>query len=365
MDEQRMTKADMAREWIAKEIRIGNFARGSVLPPERELAVQIGVSYMTLRKAVSALVQEGILERNHGSGTFVCNEIPEQKVQKILGLVQPAWAAPETLDTVMYFSQACEEANWLLKVVNARSWEDRSLLDLWQNCDALALTMIQQAEKMPRILLEKLCSPAKPVVAVCSSAEHIGRDSVYYLNDARMEEPCDRLYELGHRRIFLVDQLVREYGILASIHPSLTGFGQVFRAKYPDVEYNSSMMSLEVPFFQLAHHAIRQAFNERKREIAGYSAVVCPLSFYWAVISGLRDIGFRVPEDMSVLTFGDRQEAEFYCPRPALFSAELKDQAYRALEPIRWRTQNPDEPPRAIQAAVRFSENETFAPARR
>ena len=40
MDEQRMTKADMAREWIAKEIRIGNFARGSVLPPERELAVQ-------------------------------------------------------------------------------------------------------------------------------------------------------------------------------------------------------------------------------------------------------------------------------------------------------------------------------------
>ena len=365
MVKSRLTKADHAREWIAREIRIGNFARGSVLPPERELAVQIGVSYMTLRKAVSALVQEGILERNHGSGTFVCNEIPEQKVQKILGLVQPAWAAPETLDTVMYFSQACEEANWLLKVVNARSWEDRSLLDLWQNCDALALTMIQQAEKMPRILLEKLCSPAKPVVAVCSSAEHIGRDSVYYLNDARMEEPCDRLYELGHRRIFLVDQLVREYGILASIHPSLTGFGQVFRAKYPDVEYNSSMMSLEVPFFQLAHHAIRQAFNERKREIAGYSAVVCPLSFYWAVISGLRDIGFRVPEDMSVLTFGDRQEAEFYCPRPALFSAELKDQAYRALELIRWRTQNPDEPPRAIQAAVRFSENETFAPARR
>ena len=179
------------------------------------------------------------------------------------------------------------------------------------------------------------------------------------------KNPCDRLYELGHRRIFLVDQLVREYGILASIHPSLTGFGQVFRAKYPDVEYNSSMMSLEVPFFQLAHHAIRQAFNERKREIAGYSAVVCPLSFYWAVISGLRDIGYRVPEDMSVLTFGDRQEAEFYCPRPALFSAELKDQAYRALELIRWRTQNPDEPPRAIQAAVRFSENETFAPARR
>ena len=56
MDEQRMTKADMAREWIAKEIRIGNFARGTTLPPEQELADRFGISYMTLRKAVGALV---------------------------------------------------------------------------------------------------------------------------------------------------------------------------------------------------------------------------------------------------------------------------------------------------------------------
>ena len=164
MDKLRLTKADHAREWLAKEIRIGNFARGATLPPEQELAGRLGVSYMTMRKAVGALVDEGLLERVKGSGTFVRNEIPEQKVQKILGLVLPAWGAPENLDTVMHYSQACEENSWLLKVIYVRSWEDGSVYDLWMNCDALVLTVIQELAAMPAFLREKFRASTKPVV---------------------------------------------------------------------------------------------------------------------------------------------------------------------------------------------------------
>ena len=49
MNKLRLTKADHAREWLAKEIRIGNFTRGATLPPEQELAGRLGVSYMTMR----------------------------------------------------------------------------------------------------------------------------------------------------------------------------------------------------------------------------------------------------------------------------------------------------------------------------
>ena len=192
MDKLRLTKADHAREWLAKEIRIGNFTRGATLPPEQELAGRLGVSYMTMRKAVGALVDER-------------NEIPEQKVQKILGLVLPAWGAPENLDTVMHYSQACEENSWLLKVIYVRSWEDGSVYDLWMNCDALVLTVIQELAAMPAFLREKFRASTKPVVVNKGSAREIGRDSVYYVQDRQMELPCDRLYELGHRRILLVD----------------------------------------------------------------------------------------------------------------------------------------------------------------
>lgn len=358
------TKADRTRDWLKREIAIGNFTRGAALPPERELADQIGVSYMTMRKAVGELIKEGLLERNQGSGTFVRNEISEQKVQKVLGLVMPAWSAPENLDTVMHYSKACQDVNWLLKVIYVRSWEDRSILDLFQACDALVMMIIEELSHMPAYLVNKLRTSPKPVAISGGTAEHIGRDSIYYRNDSRMEEPCDRLYQLGHRKIILVDQGTRHEGELRSIHPNLQGFAEIFGWKYPDVEFDTQKMLLEVPFFQQPHYTIRQAFSQKKAELAGYTAVICPLSFFWAVMSGLRDIGLRVPEDISVLTFGDRQETEFYCPRPTVFSVLLKDQANRTFDMIRWRLANPEAPPTNFQTAVQFIEGETVAKAK-
>ena len=128
--ERKQSKVELAREQILREITIGNYPRGSVLPPEREMAEQIGVSYMTLRKAVGALVEEHYLERAHGSGTFVCSEISESKLQKLLGVVIPAWSAPENLDFIMHLYEAAAQANWLVKVIFARSWAERTIQDL-------------------------------------------------------------------------------------------------------------------------------------------------------------------------------------------------------------------------------------------
>lgn len=44
---------------------------GEKIPPERAFAENVGVSRATVRQAVSALVQQGVLERRQGSGTFV------------------------------------------------------------------------------------------------------------------------------------------------------------------------------------------------------------------------------------------------------------------------------------------------------
>ena len=44
---------------------------GDAIPPERRLAVMLGVSRPTLRAAIDELVREGLLHRRHGSGTYV------------------------------------------------------------------------------------------------------------------------------------------------------------------------------------------------------------------------------------------------------------------------------------------------------
>lgn len=45
------------------------------LPPERDLAEDLGVSRITVRKALEGLVKEGLLVRRQGSGTFVGNRV--------------------------------------------------------------------------------------------------------------------------------------------------------------------------------------------------------------------------------------------------------------------------------------------------
>jgi len=46
-----------------------------VLPAERDIAVDFGVSRITVRKAIEGLVEEGLLDRRHGAGTFVASRI--------------------------------------------------------------------------------------------------------------------------------------------------------------------------------------------------------------------------------------------------------------------------------------------------
>ncbi|MDR0200003.1 MAG: GntR family transcriptional regulator [Streptococcaceae bacterium] len=56
---------------LIDEVEKGIWKVGGKLPGERELSERFGVSRLTLRQAVGALCDEGILERRVGSGTFV------------------------------------------------------------------------------------------------------------------------------------------------------------------------------------------------------------------------------------------------------------------------------------------------------
>jgi GntR family transcriptional regulator len=59
------------QEYIAELILSGKMVPDSKIPSERDFSEDLGVSRMTVRKAITELVSEGLLERRHGSGTYV------------------------------------------------------------------------------------------------------------------------------------------------------------------------------------------------------------------------------------------------------------------------------------------------------
>ena len=68
---------------IAEQLRqlmvSGEFALGSRLPAERDLAAQLGVSRPSVREALIALEVEGMIEVRNGSGIYVQRNQPQTK----------------------------------------------------------------------------------------------------------------------------------------------------------------------------------------------------------------------------------------------------------------------------------------------
>jgi GntR family transcriptional regulator len=67
---------------LEKDIRAGTYRVDQALPSERVLSESLGVSRITARKAIDVLVEQGLVQRRHGSGNFIAPRL-EQPLSKL------------------------------------------------------------------------------------------------------------------------------------------------------------------------------------------------------------------------------------------------------------------------------------------
>ncbi|MBQ9777107.1 MAG: winged helix-turn-helix transcriptional regulator [Lentisphaeria bacterium] len=101
MGQYKDTKAKRAEEELLRQIKQGNYPRGSQLPPTQELARQLDVSHMTIRKIVAKLTADGYLYNIPRVGTYINKELPDSKLRYQLGIVLPAYATPYLTETML------------------------------------------------------------------------------------------------------------------------------------------------------------------------------------------------------------------------------------------------------------------------
>lgn len=73
---------------IKNQINAGSILPGESIPSEREYAENYGISRMTVRQAINSLVNEGLLYRKKGSGTFVSEKKIEQALQGLTSFTE-------------------------------------------------------------------------------------------------------------------------------------------------------------------------------------------------------------------------------------------------------------------------------------
>src|SRR5829696_6572894 len=125
-------------EQLATAIRLGVFVVGEQLPPERELAERLGVSRNTLREAIAALRDSGLVttRRGRGGGTWVI-EAPELP-STTTGAFARSGAA--MLDALTFRRVVEPGAAWLAGTQSLagdqRAWLSESLREVADAADA-------------------------------------------------------------------------------------------------------------------------------------------------------------------------------------------------------------------------------------
>ncbi|KRL04902.1 GntR family transcriptional regulator [Liquorilactobacillus oeni] len=123
---------------IKRSIETGKWSVGDRIPSERQLAVDFGVSRMTLRQAVQTLVEEGILERHVGSGTYVARQKVQEKMSGVTSFTEltKAQGKVPSSKTLSYH-------------VATPSLSEMEKLNLNENNYVLRMERIRYADKTP------------------------------------------------------------------------------------------------------------------------------------------------------------------------------------------------------------------------
>ncbi|MGW3287045.1 FadR/GntR family transcriptional regulator [Streptomyces sp. NPDC001002] len=129
-----MSLSDRAIEQIRELIRTGALPPGSKLPPEPDLAAQLGLSRNLAREAVKALAVARVLEVRRGDGTYVTSLQPGVLLEGLGSAVELLQSDSGALLDLMEVRRLLEPPAAALAAVRM---SDEALAEVKQHLDAM------------------------------------------------------------------------------------------------------------------------------------------------------------------------------------------------------------------------------------
>lgn len=128
-------------EYIKQLIESEQLVPGDILPSEREYSVKFGISRMTVRQAITNLVNDRYLYRVKGKGTFVMEKKFEQDLQGLTSFSEDMKA------------RGMEASSKLIKFnIIPAHLKLANLLDIQEHDPVYEIVRIRLAEKIPMAL---------------------------------------------------------------------------------------------------------------------------------------------------------------------------------------------------------------------
>jgi DNA-binding LacI/PurR family transcriptional regulator len=190
---------------LRREIVEGPLAPGDLLPSERLLCERFGVSNITVRRALRDLVQDGLIYRENGVGTFVASPIRKLRVALVFqGFEEEGWRRRSQMFGALIGSvgqvlweQGCTFS--ITDVLNEKSLLD--VLDSIINEQTFDGILLRTASDPSAAAIDLLTERSFPYVVVKKRVPGRHANCVVLDNHQSARMATAHLLELGHRRI--------------------------------------------------------------------------------------------------------------------------------------------------------------------
>lgn len=274
-------------------IHRGEYSPDQLIPSEREISESCDLSRTTVRRAIQLLVNEGILYRIPGSGTYVGHNGASRSTEDILGLIVPSLANPHYGELANAIEREANIRGYQL-LVGQSNYEKHSEANyLRRYAESLSVKGVLIVPNFQRLSVEAyhfMKEQNTPFIFVSRSTDVIDADAVMPDRVHGAAEMVKYLIDLGHEQIAYVRLVPPQ------LDSHMKGYLQALETahlpKNPDL-----IISIEANPYEAGRRGA-QILLERG---APFTAVfarndVIALS----VIQALKEAGLRVPEDVSV-----------------------------------------------------------------
>jgi DNA-binding LacI/PurR family transcriptional regulator len=280
------------------------------LPSEHDMARSFGVAYMTVRAAVNELVSEGLLQRIHGKGTFVRQNSPvAQTSTGVIALVVPSLQSLWNVAGLYYFPGIvqgfCAEATRLgyePTVIGRTRDASLSASGEFSSVVGAACLLISREDSES---LEAMRDLKVPVVGINHYRGRRAITSVVADQASGMEEAVKLLTEQGHKKIaFLpgpegnLGAEERQRGFVRAM--SSLGLSGILVEEEPKDYTDLSGV--------VRTRALLASENRPTAIVTAGDLIAA------GAVQAAREMGYSVPEDLSVIGYGDFEVATYLQP---------------------------------------------------
>jgi len=294
----------------------GRWQFGERIPTEMQLSRHLDISRTTVRVATQRLEVEGLIKRTAGRGTFVVYRPQDRGANRSIGYLTCSFHNEIHTNILNSAQIELRSAGYQVIFSNSQDRDDEArilqqLLDdevaglmLWANAEPTEETLAILGEYERRAI---------PIVFMDRSIEGVSADYVASDNFGGSYDLVCHLIELGHRHIV---QLMPNIDDLHSVNERLRGYmtalneHDIYAQEPWKISPPERQEFHETDIYSLVGAQSQQVIQQVESFTDGEgpmpTALVCTNDILAIIaISALSNMGYAVPDDVSVVGFDD------------------------------------------------------------